>query len=92
MAHWTTVLEYPLIEVNYERLVKDVEGQTRQLLARLGLPWEKQCLSFYQSKRPVLTASSDQVRRPIYSSSVGRWKQYEKHLAPLMAAWGRSAD
>jgi tetratricopeptide (TPR) repeat protein len=91
MAHWQTALEYPLIEVNYERLVSDLDGQTRRLLSAIGLPWEDDCLRFYQNRRPVLTASSDQVRRPIYASSVGRWKHYAKHLSPLLAALGQGS-
>ena len=58
--------------------------QTRRLLELLDLPWDERCLKFYEQKRVVATASDDQVRQPIYTSSVGRWKHYEKHLQPLV--------
>ena len=60
------------------------------MLEFLGLPWDDRCLRFYENERPVHTASVDQVRRPIYTASIGRWKHYEKHLAPLIAALGTS--
>jgi hypothetical protein len=91
MKHWATVLNYPLIEINYENLIHDMPGQARQLLVQLELPWEDACLNFHQTKRPVLTPSSDQVRRPVYATSVGRWKHYAKHLSPLIAALGPKA-
>ena len=86
MTHWREVLNFPVIEVRYENLVKDAANETRKLLAHLGLPWEDACLNFHRNRRPVLTPSCDQVRRPMYSSSVGRWKRYAKQLAPLMSA------
>ena len=83
MEHWRTVLNFPMLEVKYEAVVSDVEGQTRRLLEFLDLPWDERCLGFHQNARHVATASKHQVRRPIYGSSVGRWKHYEKYLAPL---------
>jgi hypothetical protein len=88
MVHWKTVLRYPMIEVNYEQLVGDMENQTRRLLTLLDLPWDARCLRYYENKRVVRTASRYQVRQPIYSSSIGRWKHYEKHLSELISAMG----
>lgn len=88
MAHWKSVLNCPMIEVSYEAMVADQEGEARRLLGLLGLPWDDRCLRFHANTRPVLTASLDQVRRPIYASSVGRWRHYEKHLGPLIEALG----
>lgn len=89
MEHWKKVLTVPILEVRYEDLVLDTEGQVRRMLEFLKLPWEDQCLRYYDNNRVVRTASEDQVRRPIYTSSVGRWKYYEAHLGPLIAALGR---
>lgn len=86
MAHWRSVLDVRVLDVKYEDVVADVEGQARRLLAFVGLPWDERCLRFHETKRNVPTASSAQVRRPLYASSVGRWRHYEKHLAPLTRA------
>lgn len=80
MAHWDTVLPGRVLRVRYEDVVADLEGQTRRLLEYCGLPWEDECLSFYRNERPVNTASSEQVRQPIYADSVGYWKNYESQL------------
>jgi tetratricopeptide (TPR) repeat protein len=81
--HWRTLLGDRLIEVEYETLVADQEGQTRLLLDRLGLPFEQACLQFDQNQAPSTTASSVQVRERVHSESVRRWKRYERHLQPL---------
>jgi tetratricopeptide (TPR) repeat protein len=87
MTHWRTVLpEGVMIEVNYEDLVDDLEIYARRIIAHCGLDWEEACLSFYKTQRPVRTASSAQVRRPIYRSSIGRWRPYRQQLLPLRAA------
>ena len=86
MNHWKHVLDVPFMDVSYEELVADQERVTRELLAFCGLPWDERCMRFYESKRNVVTASYDQVRRPLYSSSIGRWRHYEKHLEPLRRA------
>jgi hypothetical protein len=86
MAHWHSVLDVPILSVQYEQLVGDLEGQTRRMLEFLALPWDERCLRFHQNPRPVSTLSSEQVRQPIYQSSVGRWRHYQKHLEPLWAA------
>lgn len=88
MDHWRRALTVPVLDVRYEDLVLDTGPQVRRLLDFLDLPWDDRCLRFHENKRLVKTASEDQVRRPIYTSSIGRWKHYEKHLSPLIAALG----
>lgn len=86
MAHWRTVLPRPMLEVSYEDLIADQEAVSREIITFCGLEWEEACLRFHDTKRAVRTASLSQVRQPIYGSSVGRWRNYEKHLGPLKAA------
>ncbi|HEU5048604.1 MAG TPA: sulfotransferase [Rickettsiales bacterium] len=87
MRHWKNVLpKGTILDVRYEDVVADLEGQARRLLDYCGLPWEEGCLAFYQNKRLVKTASVAQVRQPIYQSSVARWEHYRKHLEPLRQA------
>lgn len=86
--HWKSVLSLSILEVRYEDVVADIEAQARHMLDFLELPWDERCVRFHESTRPVITASRDQVRRPLYSSSVGRWKHYERHLGPLRAGLG----
>ena len=83
MAHWRETLGVALIEVRYEALVGDLEGESRRLIDFLGLPWDARCLRFHENRRLINTASYDQVRRPLYDRSVGRWRHYEGHLAAL---------
>ena len=83
-AHWKRVLPLPILEVGYEDLVADLEGQSRRLIAFLGLDWDPACLSFHTTGREVWTASHWQVRQPVYASSVGKWRRYERHLGPLI--------
>jgi tetratricopeptide (TPR) repeat protein len=85
MAHWQQVLPVPILEVPYENLVANFETEARRLVAFSGLEWEPSCLAFHQTRRAVRTASFQQVRQPIYSSSVGRWRHYKDALAPLFA-------
>jgi tetratricopeptide (TPR) repeat protein len=85
MAHWRQVLPVPILEVSYEKVVADLETEARRLVAGCGLEWEPACLAFHQTRRPVHTASAIQVRQPIYSQSVGRWRHYAETLAPLFA-------
>jgi hypothetical protein len=86
MAHWRAVLPPgTMLEVAYEDVVDNVERQARRMLDYCGLPWDPACLEFHQTRRPVSTASSAQVRRPVYRSSVARWRRYESHLGPLLA-------
>jgi tetratricopeptide (TPR) repeat protein len=85
MEHWRRVLpEDFVLDVRYEYLVADIESQTRRMLAHIGLPWDDNCLKFYDNARPVRTASLAQVRKPIYSSSVAGWRRFERQLAPLL--------
>jgi tetratricopeptide (TPR) repeat protein len=89
MAHWREVLPAShFLEVDYENVVDDIETQTRRILDYLGLPWDPACLDFYKTKRTVRTASVNQVRKPIYSSSSGRWKKHAEQLQPLIDALG----
>ena len=84
VEHWRLAPPVPMIEVEYEALVANLEGETRRLIEFLGLPWESACLDFHRTDRAVLTASSWQVRQPLYTSSVGRWRAYRPHLGPLL--------
>ena len=84
--HWLGVLPIRMLEIEYEALVADLEGQSRRLIEFLGLNWEPSCLDFHRTERAVLTASTWQVRQPLYSRSVGRWRHYERHLDPMLAA------
>jgi hypothetical protein len=74
------------LEIDYEAVVDDLEGQARRMLMFLGLPWSDSVLRFHQTERPVRTASSNQVRQPLYRSSVGRWRKHAAELRPLLAA------
>ena len=84
MEHWKSVLSVPILEVQYEGLVADQEGISRQMIEFCGLHWDERCLNFHKADRVVTTHSYDQVRRPIYKQSVARWKNYERHLGPLI--------
>jgi hypothetical protein len=84
-AHWQQVLPVPVHEVVYERLVEDFEAEARRLIAACGLYWEPACLEFYQTARPVRTASVTQVRQPVYRTALARWKRYEAALGELFA-------
>lgn len=87
MEHWREVLPTThFLEVDYESVIDDLEGQARRMLAFLGLEWDPACLTFYKTERPVRTASVNQVRQPVYSSSAGRWRKYGDQLQPLLAA------
>ncbi len=87
MAQWRATLgPEAMHEVSYERLVADIEGETRALLAFCGLSWDACCLAFHEARRPVATASLAQVRMPLYSSAVGRARNYAAFLAPLREA------
>ncbi len=86
MRHWHEVLPGKVLEVHYEDVVRDQEGQTRRILEHCGLPFEESCLRYYETERPVRTASSEQVRQPIYESSVNHWRHYGNLLTPLAEA------
>jgi tetratricopeptide (TPR) repeat protein len=88
MAHWHATLPIPILDVPYEALIGDQEQWSRKLIDFVGLPWDARCLAFYETERPVFTSSAWQVRQPIYTSSVGRWRHYAKHLRPLFSGLG----
>lgn len=86
MAHWKSVLDIPIMQVNYEDVVDDLRGTVEQVLEFIGLPWDDACENFYKVKRSVNTNSYDQVRQPLYKKSVARWKNYDGHLGELQNA------
>lgn len=90
MQHWHTVLPDFVLDVGYEQVIDDLEGQARRMLAFCGLEWDPACLAFSANDRRVTTMSSWQVRQPIYRSASGRWKRYESRigeLKTLLADW-----
>jgi tetratricopeptide (TPR) repeat protein len=80
MKHWHEVLPGKVLDVHYEETVLDLETQVRRILDFCGLPFEESCVRYYETDRAVRTASSEQVRQPIYTGALGKWRQYEKHL------------
>lgn len=85
MRHWHAALPAGrILDVSYETMVSDFENQARRLVEYLGLPWDARCLGFHENRRIVRTASVAQVRKPIYRTSVARWKHYERHLGTLL--------
>lgn len=88
MDHWHAVLPGRVLTLNYEALVRDTEGEVRRLLTHCGLEFEPACLRFHETQRSVRTASSEQVRQPIYDSGIGHWRHFEKELAPLARSLG----
>ena len=85
MDHWRDILpEGRMLEVRYEDVVGDLEASSRRILAYCGLEWDPQCLRFHKTDRRVRTASASQVRRQIYRSSIGRWRDYRPYLEPLL--------
>jgi len=90
MSHWHRVIASPILEVRYEELVENPETMSRRMINFIGLEWNETCLRFHENRRVALTASQHQVRRPIYRSSMMRWKAYEKFLDPLKAALASS--
>ncbi len=83
MAHWESLFPGDILHVDYEDLVSDQEATSRRLIGHLGLDWDPACLDYHRTERAVRTASSAQVRRPIYAESVNRWRHYARQLAPL---------
>ena len=88
MAHFDAVLPGRVHRVHYERMVEDTEGEVRRLLVYCGLDYDERCLRFYENERAVRTASSEQVRSPIYRHGVDHWRNYEPWLEPLRQALG----
>ncbi|WP_095200085.1 tetratricopeptide repeat-containing sulfotransferase family protein [Mesorhizobium carmichaelinearum] len=92
MDHWDRVLPGRVLRLSYEELVRDPEPQIRRLLDHCGLPWSDEVLRFHENARPVRTASLSQVRRPISTASVAKWKPYARHLGPLLESLGDLAE
>jgi tetratricopeptide (TPR) repeat protein len=93
MAHWRKVLPPGrMLEIRYEDVIADLEGSARRIVDHCGLDWDRACIAFHETRRPVRTASASQVRRPIYRSSEGRWRAYENYLGPLLNALGDVAE
>ena len=88
MNHWDEVLPNKILRVNNEDIIDDLEGQVTTILEFLELPFEDSCITFYETDRSVRTPSSEQVRKPINKSGMGRWKPYAKHLKPLLDGLG----
>jgi tetratricopeptide (TPR) repeat protein len=89
MSHWRSVLPPDaILDVSYEDVVDDLEGQARRLIDYCGLPWDDRCLAFHRTSRPVKTASAVQVRKPLFRSSLQRWRRHEAQLAPLLRELG----
>ena len=85
MAHWDEVLPGKVLRVKYEAVIADVETEVRRILDYCGLPFEEACLSFHETRRAIRTASSEQVRQPIYTDAVEQWQHYSAHLEPMRA-------
>jgi hypothetical protein len=83
MRHWREHLGDRILDVAYEDVVADIEGQARRMLAFCGLDWEAQCVAFYENTLPSTTASAAQVRQPLYSSSLEQWRRHEPRLETL---------
>ena len=90
MEHWRRALPDRMVEIDYEALIADQEGESRRLVAACGLDWEAACLDFHSNPAPVATASAVQVRAPIHDRSVGLWRRYEQGLAPLAEALAKA--
>ena len=83
MRHWDKILPGEILHVQYESVVEDLESEVRRMLEFCELPFEEACVNYHESTRPVNTASSEQVRQPIYDSAVNFWKNYDSHLGEL---------
>ena len=88
MDHWDQVLPGKVLHVSYEALVREPEANVRRLLEHCRLPFEAACLCFHQTRRPVRTASAEQVRQPLYTSGIGQWQPFARELEPLRRALG----
>jgi len=92
MDHWNEVLPGKVLDVHYEETVTDLEGQVARILEHCGLPFEEQCVRFHETERAVKTASSEQVRQPIYQGGMGKWRKYESHLGEWLEDLGPIID
>ena len=84
MEYWHEQLPGRILDIHYEDTVNDLEGQARRLIDHIGLPWDDACLEPHKQKRAVLTASKSQVTKPVYKTSVQKWKRYEDQMQPLV--------
>ncbi len=85
MDHWRKVLPVPVFELEYEAMVGEPEATARRLVGWCGLDWDPACLDFHKTRRPVRTTSVVQVRQPVYTTSIGRWRNYERWIPVLFA-------
>ncbi len=92
MDHWNEVLPGKVLDVHYEEVVTDLEGQVARILEHCGLPFEEECVRFHETERAIKTASSEQVRQPIYKGAMGKWRKYESHLGEWMEELGPIID
>ncbi|MEK9723581.1 MAG: sulfotransferase, partial [Rhodospirillaceae bacterium] len=92
MAFWKTVLPIEILDIDYERLVADQKTESRRLIDHRGLRWDPACLDFHETRRAVSTAARPQVRQPLYTGAVGRWRDYARWLAPYSAELGGRPD
>ncbi len=92
MDHWHDALPGRVLTIQYEEVVSDFENQVHRILEYCGLPWEDNCLNYYDTDRPIRTASSEQVRQPIYTGSLHRWRKYVQHLDELTEVLGPIMD
>jgi len=92
MNHWDQVLPGRILRVQHEDVIDDLEGQVVRILDFCGLPFEQACVDFHKTERAVRTPSSEQVRQPIYKSSMQQWQHYQSHLKPLVECLGASRD
>lgn len=92
MRHWRKCYKGRFVEIKYEDVISQTERSSKLLMKYIGLPWEEACLDFTNNDRPISTASKLQARSPIYSSSVNRWKNYEKHIQPLIKRLKRNLE
>lgn len=88
MAHWNSIGSIPILDVRYEDLIADAEGGARRIIEFIGLEWDDACAQSHKTDRAVSTLSSDQVRKPMYTSSKERWRNYESHIGVLIDALG----
>lgn len=88
IAHWKSIGSIPILDVRYEELIADAEGGARRIIDFIGLDWDEACAQSHKTDRAVSTLSSDQVRKPMYTSSKERWRNYESHIGVLIDALG----
>ncbi len=84
MSHWQELFPGEIFTAQYEELVMDQEGVSKQMIDYLGLEWDENCIDFHNNERNVMSPSNIQIRQPIYDSAMNRWKNYEEHIQPLI--------